>query len=40
MKKDSQRDLVVFVMGPSVAAPGELATVITEQRRKPMAAGR
>jgi hypothetical protein len=39
MKKDSQRDLVVFVMGPAVAAAGELATAITEQRRKPMLAG-
>jgi DnaJ-domain-containing protein 1 len=39
MKKDGQRDLIVFVMGPAVAAPGELAAVIAEQRKKPMPAG-
>jgi hypothetical protein len=39
MKKDTQRDLVVFVMGPAIAPAGELATAITEQRRKPMPAG-
>jgi hypothetical protein len=39
MKKDGPRDLVVFVMGPSVAAPGELAAAITEQRKKPIPGG-
>ncbi len=39
MKKDGQRDLCVFLMGPSVAAPSELATAIAQQRRKPMPAG-
>jgi curved DNA-binding protein CbpA len=39
MKKDSQRDLVVFLMGPSVAPPGELAAAIADQRRRPMPAG-
>ena len=39
MKKDSQRDLIVFVMGPAVAAAGELAAVIAEQRKRPMPAG-
>ena len=39
MKRDTQRDLVVFVMGPAVAPAGELAVAITEQRRKPMPAG-
>jgi curved DNA-binding protein CbpA len=38
-KKDTQRDLVVFVMGPSVAPAGELAAAIQEQMRKPMPAG-
>jgi curved DNA-binding protein CbpA len=39
MKKDGQRDIVVFLMGPAVAPPGELAAAITEQRKKPMPAG-
>ena len=39
MKKDAQRDLVVFLMGPAVSPAGELATSIAEQRRKPMVAG-
>jgi hypothetical protein len=39
MKKDGQRDLVVFVMGPAVAPAGELAAAITEQRRKPIPGG-
>ena len=39
IKTDPQRDLCVFVMGPSVAASGELAQAIAEQRRKPMPAG-
>jgi hypothetical protein len=39
MKKDSQRDLLVFVMAARLAPAGELATAIAEQRRKPMPAG-
>lgn len=39
MKKDTQRDLLVFVMGPAVAPASELAAAITDQRRKPMPAG-
>jgi curved DNA-binding protein CbpA len=39
MKRDTQRDLIVFVMGPVVAPPGELAVAIQEQMRKPMPAG-
>lgn len=39
MKKDKQRDLCVFVLGPAVASPRELATAIAEQRQKPMPAG-
>lgn len=39
MKKDGQRDLVVFVMGPAVAPAGELAAAIHEQRRKPIPGG-
>ncbi|MBM3817738.1 MAG: J domain-containing protein [Acidimicrobiia bacterium] len=37
--KDKQRDLCLFLMGPSVAPPGELAAAINEERRKPMLAG-
>jgi len=39
MKKDNQRDVCVFVMGPVVAPAGALATAIAAQRRRPMAAG-
>ena len=39
MKKDTQRDLVVFLMGPLIAPAGELGAAIADQRRKPMAAG-
>ena len=39
MKKDAQRDLCVFLMGPTLASPTELAIAITEQRKKPMFAG-
>ena len=39
MPKDTQRDLVVFVMGPAVAPPSELAVAIAAERRKPMPAG-
>lgn len=39
MKKDNQRDIVVFLMGPVVAPAGELAGAIADQRRRPMPAG-
>lgn len=39
MKRDDQRDVCVFIMGPAVAPAGELARAIAEQRRKPMPAG-
>ena len=39
-KKDDQRDLCVFVMGPAVAPAGELGRVIAEQRRRPMPSGK
>jgi hypothetical protein len=39
MKKDNQRDLCVFVMGPALASPSELATAISETRKRPMPAG-
>ena len=39
MKKDPQRDLCVFLMGPAVAPPPELAAAIAAQRKKPMPAG-
>ncbi len=39
MPKDNQRDLCVFLMGPAIAPAGELAAAISDQRRKPMAAG-
>ena len=36
--KDTQRELcVIFLMGPAIAAAGELATAINEVRRKPTA---
>ena len=35
MKKDAQRDVSVFLMGPALAPAGELAVTIAEQRRKP-----
>jgi hypothetical protein len=38
-KRDDQRDLCVFIMGPAVAQAGELGRAIAEQRRKPMPAG-
>ena len=40
MKKEAQRDLCVFLMGPVVAPAGELAGAIAGQKRKPMPAGR
>jgi curved DNA-binding protein CbpA len=39
MKKDTQRDLCVFLMGPVVAPAGALAQAINEQRKRPMPAG-
>lgn len=39
IKRDDQRDLCVFAMGPAVAPAEELSRAITEQRRKPMPAG-
>lgn len=39
MKKDPQRDLCVFVLGPSLAPAGELAGAIAEQRRRSAPAG-
>jgi curved DNA-binding protein CbpA len=39
MKPDKQRDLCVFLMAPKVAPARDLATAMTEQKRKPMPAG-
>jgi hypothetical protein len=39
MRKDGPRDLIAFVLGPSVAPAGELAAAITEQRKKPIPGG-
>jgi curved DNA-binding protein CbpA len=39
LRKEDQRDACLFIMGPSVAAPGELGRAINEQRRKPMPPG-
>ena len=39
-KKDDQRAVCVFVMGPAVAPAGELGKAIAEQRRKPAPAGK
>jgi len=39
MKKDTQRDLCVFLMGPALASATELAVAIGEQRKRPMPAG-
>lgn len=39
MKKDGQRDLCVFLMGPTLAPAAELARAIADQRRRPMPAG-
>jgi DnaJ-domain-containing protein 1 len=35
MKKDAQRDVCVFLMGPRLAPAADLAVTIAEQRRKP-----
>jgi hypothetical protein len=37
--RDDHRDACVFIMGPSVAAAGELGRAINEQRRRPMPPG-
>jgi curved DNA-binding protein CbpA len=37
--RDKQRDLCLFLMGPSVAPAGELAAAINDERRKPWPAG-
>jgi hypothetical protein len=39
LRKEDQRDACLFIMGPSVAPPGELGRAINEQRRKPMPPG-
>jgi curved DNA-binding protein CbpA len=39
MKNDGQRDLCVFLMGPALASPTELAVAITEQRKKAVNVG-
>ena len=39
MKRDDQRDVCVFIMGPAVAPAAELGRAIAEERRKPMPAG-
>jgi hypothetical protein len=40
LRKDpQQRELCVFLMGPVLSSPSELAVAIAEQRRKPLAAG-
>jgi hypothetical protein len=35
LRKDDQRDACVFIMGPTVASPGELGRAIKEQRSRP-----
>jgi len=37
--KDPQRDLCVFLLGPDMAAPAELAAAIGEERRRPSTIG-
>ena len=39
VKTDGQRDLCVFLMGPALASPSELAVAITEQRKRPVNGG-
>jgi curved DNA-binding protein CbpA len=39
MKKEPQRDVCVFLMGPSLAPPSELAAAISEQRKRPIPGG-
>ena len=38
-RPDAQRETCVFLMGPAVAPPGELAVAIAEQRRRPVGSG-
>jgi hypothetical protein len=37
--QDKPRDICVFLMGPALAPPGDLAAAITTERRKPIAGG-
>jgi hypothetical protein len=39
LRKEDPRDACLFIMGPSVAPPGELGRAINEQRRRPMPPG-
>ena len=39
LRKEDQRDVCLFILGPSVAPPAELGRAINEQRRKPMPPG-
>ena len=39
MKKDTQRDLCVFLMGQAMGPRGELAAAVADARKKPMQAG-
>jgi DnaJ domain len=39
LRREDQRDACLFIMGPSVAPPGELGRAINEQRRRPMPPG-
>jgi hypothetical protein len=39
LRRKGQRDICVFLMGPAVAAAGELAAAIGEQRRRPLPGG-
>ena len=38
-KRDDQREVCLFLMGPTVAPPGELARAIADERRRPTPAG-
>jgi hypothetical protein len=38
--RDDQREVCIFLMGPSVAPAGELARAIAEERRRPVAGGK
>lgn len=39
LKKEPQRDVCVFLMGPLLAPPSELAAAISAQRKRPMPGG-
>lgn len=39
LRRDDQRDVCVFVMGPAVAPVAELARAIAEERRRPVPGG-